>query len=44
MEVFEEDKEFFGIFVEEEVFVGAQAVDEAIATGCGSALRGTWAG
>ena len=44
MEVFEEDKEFFGIFVEEEVFVGAQAVDESIAAGCGSAFRGTWTG
>ncbi len=44
VEVFEEDEEFFGIFVEEEVFVGAQAVDQAIAAGCGSAFRGTWTG
>ena len=44
VEVFEEDEEFFGIFVEEEVFVGAQAVDESIAAGCGSAFRGTWTG
>ena len=36
VEVFEEQEEFFGIFaVKQDVFVGAQAVKEAIAAGCG---------
>src|ERR1019366_457619 len=42
--VVEEEKELFGILVEEDMFVGAQAVEEAIAAGCGFALGGAWAG
>src|ERR1022692_4022424 len=38
--VVEEEKELFGILVEEDMFVGAQAVKEAIAAGCGFALGG----
>src|ERR1022692_4033499 len=42
--VVEEEKELFGILVEEDMFVGAQAVEEAIAAGCAFALGGAWAG
>ena len=44
VEVIEEEEKLFGVLVEQEVFVGAQAVDESIAAGCGSAFRGTWTG
>src|ERR1039458_3110734 len=42
--VVEEEKELFGILVEEDMFVGAQAVEEAIAAGCVFALGGARAG
>ena len=34
-EVLEEEEEFFGVLVEQDVFVGAEAMFEAIAAGCG---------
>jgi hypothetical protein len=45
VEVFEEDEEIFGTVVsEQDVFVGAQAVNEAIATECGFAFGSARAG
>src|ERR1019366_362979 len=41
--VVEEEEEIGGIFVEQDVFVGAQAVEEAIAAGCVFAFGGFWA-
>jgi hypothetical protein len=42
--VVEEDDESGGILVEQDVFVGAQAVQEAIAAGCGFSFGGAGAG
>ncbi len=39
--VVEAEEELFGILIEHDVFVGAQAVDEAIAAGCGLSRGGT---
>jgi hypothetical protein len=44
VKVLEEDEELFGILVEQDVFVGAQAVDEAVAAGSGFAFGGARAG
>ena len=40
----EEDEEIFGVLVEQDVFVGAQAVKETIAAGCGFAFGGARTG
>ena len=42
--VVEEEEELFGIFIEQDVFVGAQAVEEAIAAGRGFAFSAAWSG
>ena len=44
VEVVEEDEEIFGVLVEQDVFVGAQAVQEAVAAGCGFSFGGARAG
>jgi hypothetical protein len=45
IEVFEEDEEIFGIIlVDQDVFVGAQAVEKAIAAGCGFTFGGARTG
>ena len=44
VEVFEEHEEIFGVLVEQDMFIGAQAVEEAIAAGCGFALGSARAG
>ena len=38
--VVDEDEEFGGVLIEQDVFVGAQAVDEVIAAGCGFSIVG----
>ena len=43
-EVLEEEEEVLGILAGEDVFVGAQAVAETVAAGCGFAFRGARAG
>lgn len=43
-EVVEEEEEVFGVLAGEEVFVGAEAVGEAIAAGSGLTGRGTGSG
>ena len=42
--IVEEGEEVFGILVQQDVFVGTQAAEEAIAAGCGLAFGGAWAG
>ena len=42
--VVEEDEEFSGVLIEEDMLVGAQAVKEAVAAGGGLACGGAWAG
>ena len=44
VEVIEEEEKLFGVLVEQDVFVGAQAVEEAIAAGCGFPGYGARAG
>src|ERR1039457_2764412 len=41
--IVDEEEELFGGLVEQDVFVGAQAVEEAIAAGCGFAFGCFWA-
>src|ERR1039457_3780117 len=41
--IVDEEEELFGVLVEQDVFVGAQAVEEAIAAGCGFAFGCFWA-
>jgi hypothetical protein len=43
VEVFQEEEEVFGILAGQEVLVGAEAVFQAIAAGCGFAFGGAWA-
>jgi len=44
VEVVEEQEKLFGVLVEQEMFVGAQAVEQAIAAGCGFSGCGARAG
>jgi len=42
--IVEEEQEVFGVLVEQDVFIGAQAVEEAVAAGCVFAFGGAGAG